>query len=53
MAGLEDESLRKVARDKLEGYTNDEIGARLGCTTRSVERKLNRIRSRCKDLGLD
>jgi DNA-directed RNA polymerase specialized sigma24 family protein len=53
MAGLEDESLRKVAQDKLEGYTNDEIAARLGCTTRSVERKLNRIRSRCRDLGLE
>jgi DNA-directed RNA polymerase specialized sigma24 family protein len=44
MGRLGDPSLRSVAIFKLEGYTNDEIAARLGCVTRTVERKLARIR---------
>jgi DNA-directed RNA polymerase specialized sigma24 family protein len=44
MEHLEDPSLRSVASLKLEGYTNDEIAARLGCVTSTVERKLARIR---------
>lgn len=43
---LEDDTLRKVALWKLEGFTNQEIAERLGVTCRSVERKLNRIRAR-------
>jgi RNA polymerase sigma factor (sigma-70 family) len=43
---LEDERLREIALKKLEGYTNDEIAEQLGCVRRSVERKLERIRSR-------
>jgi RNA polymerase sigma factor (sigma-70 family) len=42
---LEDPTLRSVALFKLEGYTNDEIAARLGCVTSTVERKLTRIRA--------
>jgi DNA-binding CsgD family transcriptional regulator len=30
---------------KLEGYTNDEIAAKLGCARRTVERKLRVIRA--------
>lgn len=41
---LDDDSLRVVAGLKLEGYTNVEIAARLSCVTRTVERKLERIR---------
>jgi RNA polymerase sigma factor (sigma-70 family) len=41
---LESESQRAVAAYKLEGYTNDEIAAKLGCSKRSVERKLWAIR---------
>jgi DNA-directed RNA polymerase specialized sigma24 family protein len=37
--------VRSVAQWKLEGYTNEEIGAKLGCAVRSVERKLKVIRS--------
>ena len=44
MEQLEDPSLRSVATLKLEGYTNDEIAARLDCVTSTVERKLARIR---------
>jgi DNA-directed RNA polymerase specialized sigma24 family protein len=42
---LGDPTLQSVATCKLEGYTNDEIAARLGCVTSTVERKLARIRS--------
>jgi DNA-directed RNA polymerase specialized sigma24 family protein len=42
---LGDPTLQSVATCKLEGYTNDEIAARLGCATSTVERKLARIRS--------
>jgi len=42
---LGDPELRKVALWRLEGYTNREIGDRLDCTERSVERRLERIRS--------
>jgi RNA polymerase sigma factor (sigma-70 family) len=41
---LPDESLRQVAKAKLEGFTNEEIAERLGCAPRTVERKLTKIR---------
>jgi DNA-directed RNA polymerase specialized sigma24 family protein len=41
---LSDESLRDVARWKMEGWTNREISARLGCVDQTVERKLRSIR---------
>jgi DNA-directed RNA polymerase specialized sigma24 family protein len=44
MERLGDSTLRSVATWKLEGYTNDEIAARLGCATCTVERKLALIR---------
>ncbi len=43
--GLCEDSLRSVALWKLEGHTNDEIAARLGCVRQTVERKLRRIRT--------
>jgi DNA-directed RNA polymerase specialized sigma24 family protein len=52
LASLEEEPLQQVARDKLEGYTNQEIATRLGCTVRSIERKLNRIRTCWMELGV-
>jgi DNA-directed RNA polymerase specialized sigma24 family protein len=42
---LADEALRRIAAWKLEGYSNEEIAARLGCGLRTVERKLGAIRS--------
>jgi len=45
LASLPDAELRAVAQWKLEGYTNEEIGRKLGCALRSVERKLKVIRS--------
>jgi len=40
-----DESLMKIARLKLEGYTNAEIAEKLGRVSRTIERKLELIRS--------
>jgi DNA-directed RNA polymerase specialized sigma24 family protein len=42
---LGDTQLRAIALWKVEGYTNEEIAARLGCVVRSVERKLYHIRA--------
>jgi DNA-directed RNA polymerase specialized sigma24 family protein len=44
LEALGDETLRRVAVWKLEGYTADEMAARLGCTRRAVQRKLTLIR---------
>ena len=41
---LDDDRLRQIAQCKLEGYTSEEIGQRLGLACRSIERKLQRIR---------
>jgi DNA-directed RNA polymerase specialized sigma24 family protein len=46
LRALDDEALRDVALLKLDGYTNEEIAARLDCVTRTVERKLERIRDK-------
>jgi RNA polymerase sigma factor (sigma-70 family) len=37
---------REVLRLRIQGCTNDEIAAKIGCVTRTVERKLKVIRSR-------
>jgi DNA-directed RNA polymerase specialized sigma24 family protein len=44
LAALGDDTLRRVAQLKLEGYTTDEIAQQIQCKPRTVERKLNRIR---------
>ncbi len=36
--------LREVAVWKMEGYSNEEIAAKLGCVPRAVERKVALIR---------
>jgi DNA-directed RNA polymerase specialized sigma24 family protein len=41
---LGDDTLRSVALWKMEGQTNREIAASLGCIEQTVERKLRRIR---------
>lgn len=43
---LDDDELRQIALWRLEGYTNREIGDRLDCTERSVERRMVRIRNK-------
>ena len=44
LSRLGDATLQSLALLKMEGYTNDEAAARLGCGLRSVERKLRLIR---------
>jgi DNA-directed RNA polymerase specialized sigma24 family protein len=39
-----DTILRAIALWKMEGFTTEEIASKLGCTTRTVERKLQLIR---------
>ena len=36
--------LRQIAQLRLDGYTNAEIAAQLGCALRTVERRLELIR---------
>lgn len=46
LASLAYPELRQIARRRLEGFTNREIADQLDCTERSVERRLERIRSK-------
>jgi len=41
---LGDDTLRSVALWKMEGHSEKEIAAQLGCAQRTVARKLRRIR---------
>jgi RNA polymerase sigma factor (sigma-70 family) len=41
---LQNPELRQIALWKVEGYTNEEIAARLDCVPRTIERKVSRIR---------
>jgi DNA-directed RNA polymerase specialized sigma24 family protein len=43
---LGDDELRELAVAKLEGYTNAEIAAKLGCAEITIERRLRLIRKR-------
>jgi DNA-directed RNA polymerase specialized sigma24 family protein len=45
LLGLLDPEMRSIALWKMEGYTNEEIAATLGCVSRTIERKLGRIRT--------
>jgi RNA polymerase sigma factor (sigma-70 family) len=42
--GLRDTQLRSIAKWKWEGYTNEEIATMLGCSVRTVQRRLRFIR---------
>lgn len=44
LEALSEATLRGIVSLKLDGFTNQEIGEKLGCATRTVERKLNLIR---------
>lgn len=41
---LGDSTLREIVELKLAGYTNEEIAEKFACATRTVIRKLNRVR---------
>jgi len=42
---LDDDQQRRITVMKLDGFTNDEIAEQLKCSSRSVRRKLERIRN--------
>ena len=44
LAALDDETLRQVALLRMEGYSDEEIAARVDCSLRTVSRKLALIR---------
>lgn len=48
---LDDDQLRKIAVDRMEGYTTDEIAERLGCARRTVARRLDLIRKAWESEG--
>jgi DNA-directed RNA polymerase specialized sigma24 family protein len=45
LSRLDSEELRSIALSKMAGYTNEEIAGRQGCVVRTVERRLQVIRS--------
>jgi DNA-directed RNA polymerase specialized sigma24 family protein len=45
LAALGDPDLRRVALLRMDGYSVEEVAARVGCAPRSVKRKLQLIRS--------
>lgn len=49
MNALPDESQKRVAKLRMDGYSNDEIAKTLDISIRSVERKLNVIRKTWSD----
>jgi len=49
--GALDEPLREIAELHLAGLTNLEAAGRLGCSERTIERKLNLIRDRWQELA--
>jgi DNA-directed RNA polymerase specialized sigma24 family protein len=44
LESLKEPELRQIALWKVEGYTHEEIAARLDCVPRTIERKVSRIR---------
>ncbi len=50
LEALADPELREIALLRLEGYTNREIAEQRNCTERSIERRLERIRSKWTSL---
>lgn len=49
---LGDETLRRVALWKMEGYTNKDVAEKLGVVEQTVERKLRRIREVWTERGM-
>ena len=45
---LQNPELQELAIGKMEGYTNDEMAERLGCSLRTIERRLRLIREKCR-----
>jgi RNA polymerase sigma factor (sigma-70 family) len=50
---LQKDDLRAIALDKVAGFTNEEIGARMSCSRATVERKLALIRRIWREAASD
>jgi RNA polymerase sigma factor (sigma-70 family) len=50
---LGDEDLKTLTIGRLEGYTNEELAKQLGCSLRTVERRLRLVREICKQEVID
>jgi RNA polymerase sigma factor (sigma-70 family) len=50
---LPDPTLRQIALWRMDGQSNAEIAAKLGCVVRSVERKIERIRWIWEEIGAE
>ena len=53
LALLADDGMRAIARGKLEGRTNEDLAAELGCTVRTVERRLGLVRRTWRERGME
>jgi RNA polymerase sigma factor (sigma-70 family) len=53
LVALPDDSYREIALMRMAGHSNQEIGKTLGCSTRTIDRKLNAIREVWNDLDLN
>ena len=53
LLALPDDKYREIALMRLRGFSNQEIGEKLKCSTRTIDRKLIAIRKVWKALGLD
>jgi RNA polymerase sigma factor (sigma-70 family) len=51
LGALDDPVLREIALWRMDGLSNAEIAGKLGCATRTVERKLERIRMIWQEIG--
>ena len=52
LASPADDTLRRIALAKMEGYTNAELARDLGLSVRSIERKLEFIRRTWRQEGI-
>jgi DNA-directed RNA polymerase specialized sigma24 family protein len=44
LESLKDGQMQAIALGKLQGFTNEEVAGQLGCSLRTVERRLEMIR---------
>ncbi|MFM7738954.1 MAG: ECF-type sigma factor, partial [Planctomycetota bacterium] len=44
LATLPDQQLKQIAQAKVEGFTNQEVAEKLGCSLATIERRLKMIR---------
>ena len=49
LATINDPQLQELALGKMEGFTNSEMAERLGCSVRTIERRLRLIRVKCQE----